>query len=45
MADLMDLIYHNNCPDGWCAAFICKMKWPAAELMPLNHGLNDGPTR
>jgi len=36
----MDLIiYHNNCPDGWCAAFICKMKWPEAELMPLNHGL------
>lgn len=36
----MDLIiYHNNCPDGWCAAFICKTKYPEAELMGLNHGL------
>jgi oligoribonuclease NrnB/cAMP/cGMP phosphodiesterase (DHH superfamily) len=36
----MDLIcYHQNCPDGWAAAFICKMRWPEAELMPLNHGL------
>lgn len=35
----MDLIiYHNNCPDGWCAAFICKMKYPEAELMGMNHG-------
>jgi len=33
------IIFHNNCPDGWAAAFICKMKWPEAELMPLNHGL------
>lgn len=37
----MDLIiYHNNCPDGWCAAFIAKMKYPEAELVPLNHGLD-----
>jgi oligoribonuclease NrnB/cAMP/cGMP phosphodiesterase (DHH superfamily) len=37
----MDLIlYHNNCPDGWCAAYICKMKYPEAELVPLNHGLD-----
>lgn len=36
----MDLIiFHNNCPDGWAAAYICKMKWPEAELLPLNHGL------
>jgi oligoribonuclease NrnB/cAMP/cGMP phosphodiesterase (DHH superfamily) len=36
----MDLIlYHNNCPDGWCAAYICKTKYPEAELMGLNHGL------
>lgn len=35
----MDLIiYHNNCPDGWCAAFICKTKYPEAELMGMNHG-------
>lgn len=34
----MDLIiYHNNCPDGWCAAYICKNKYPNAKLMPLDH--------
>src|SRR6266702_2949756 len=38
----MDLIiYHNNCPDGWCAAFICKMRYPEAELVALNHGLDE----
>jgi uncharacterized protein len=38
----MDLIiYHNNCPDGWCAAYICKKRYPEAELLPLNHGLNE----
>jgi oligoribonuclease NrnB/cAMP/cGMP phosphodiesterase (DHH superfamily) len=37
----MDLIiYHNNCPDGWCAAYICKKKYPEAELVPLSHGLS-----
>lgn len=36
----MDLIlYHNNCPDGWAAAYICKMRYPEAELMGLNHGM------
>src|SRR5258708_22202166 len=36
----MDLIiYHNSCPDGWAAAYICHLKYPEAELMPLNHGL------
>lgn len=36
----MDLIiYHQNCPDGWAAAYICKLKYSEAELMPLNHGL------
>ena len=39
----MDLIiYHNNCPDGWVAAYICKKRYPEAELVPLNHGLSDG---
>lgn len=38
----MDLIYyHNNCPDGWCAAYIAKTKYPEAELKPLDHGLTD----
>lgn len=36
----MDLIiFHGNCPDGWCAAYVCHLKYPKAELMPLNHGL------
>lgn len=36
----MDIImYHNNCPDGWAAAFISKSRYPEAELMGLNHGL------
>jgi uncharacterized protein len=40
----MDLIlYHGNCPDGWAAAYICKRKYPKAELVPLNHGLGVGP--
>src|ERR1700675_929582 len=38
----MDLIiYHQGCPDGWAAAYICKLKYPEAELLPLNHGLNE----
>ena len=36
----MDLIiYHNNCPDGWAAAYICHKKYPEANFLPLNHGL------
>lgn len=36
----MDLIiYHNNCPDGFTAAYVAKMKYPEAELMPRDHGL------
>jgi uncharacterized protein len=34
------IIYHSNCPDGWAAAYVCKMKYPEAELLPLNHGLD-----
>lgn len=36
----MDLIYfHKNCPDGWCAAYIAKKRYPEAQLRPLDHGL------
>lgn len=36
----MDLIiYHNACPDGWCAAYIALRKYPNAELKALNYGL------
>jgi oligoribonuclease NrnB/cAMP/cGMP phosphodiesterase (DHH superfamily) len=37
----MDLIIsHAGCPDGWAAAYVCKMKYPEAEILLLNHGLN-----
>jgi len=35
----MDLIIsHKSCPDGFCAAFIARKKYPSAEMLPLNHG-------
>lgn len=35
----MDLIvYHGDCPDGWCAAYIALKKWPEARLFPAFHG-------
>lgn len=36
----MDLIiYHKSCPDGFCAAYIAKLKYPEAELLGRDHGL------
>lgn len=36
----MDLvIFHKSCPDGWCSAFIASKKYPEAELLGLDHGL------
>ena len=35
----MDLvIFHNKCPDGFCAAFIAKKRYPEAEILALDHG-------
>jgi len=35
----MDVILHHGaCPDGFCAAFVCKLKYPEAELKALDHG-------
>jgi oligoribonuclease NrnB/cAMP/cGMP phosphodiesterase (DHH superfamily) len=35
----MDLIItHAKCPDGWCAAFIAKKRYPEVEITPLDHG-------
>jgi oligoribonuclease NrnB/cAMP/cGMP phosphodiesterase (DHH superfamily) len=35
----MDLIlYHKNCPDGFCAAFIAKKVYPEATLVGLTWG-------
>jgi oligoribonuclease NrnB/cAMP/cGMP phosphodiesterase (DHH superfamily) len=37
----MDLIIsHAGCPDGWAAAYVCKLKYPEAEIKLLNHGLS-----
>lgn len=32
------IIYHNNCPDGFTAAYIAKKKYPEAQLVPRDHG-------
>lgn len=35
----MDLIiYHRDCPDGFCAAFVAKKKYPEAELVGKTYG-------
>src|SRR5208282_6619694 len=35
----MDLIiFHKNCPDGFCAAFIAKKKYPEARLLGCTYG-------
>ena len=35
----MDLIItHRNCPDGFCAAFVAKKRYPAAKILAMNHG-------
>lgn len=36
----MDLIiYHKSCPDGMCAAFVAKKRYPEAALLARDHGL------
>jgi uncharacterized protein len=36
----MDLIiYHNACPDGFCAAYVAQQRWPNAALLARDHGL------
>ena len=35
----MDLIlYHGQCMDGFCAAYIASKRYPEAQLMPCDHG-------
>src|SRR5579863_7108519 len=34
----MLIISHKSCPDGFCAAFIAKKRYPEAEVLPINHG-------
>lgn len=36
----MDLIlYHKGCPDGWCAAYIAKRRYPTAEIIACDQGI------
>lgn len=32
------VIYHNNCPDGFCCAYLAKRCFPEAQLLPMNYG-------
>lgn len=32
------IIFHNNCPDGFTAGYVAKLKYPEAELVPRDHG-------
>jgi uncharacterized protein len=33
------IIYHKSCPDGFCAAFVAKKRYPEAALLARDHGL------
>jgi len=33
------ILYHANCPDGFCAAFVAQSRWPQARLVPVTHGV------
>lgn len=40
----MDLIIsHAGCLDGWTAAYIAKKRYPEAEIVLLNHGIDPEP--
>lgn len=32
------IIYHSNCTDGWCSAWLCHLVWPDAEFISANYG-------
>lgn len=38
LSDIDLVLYHKSCPDGWCAAYIAKLKYPLATLIGLDHG-------
>ena len=39
MQDTIDtIIYHGDCPDGFCAAFVAKRRYPTANLVPATYG-------
>lgn len=32
------IIYHGNCRDGFCSAWVCYRKFPTAKFHPANYG-------
>ena len=34
------VIYHANCHDGFCAAWLCHQHWPKAAFIPSQYGQN-----
>lgn len=32
------IIYHGNCPDGFCAAYVAQKRYPGAQLVPAIYG-------
>jgi uncharacterized protein len=32
------IVYHADCPDGFCAAFLALRRFPEARLLPATHG-------
>lgn len=32
------IIHHKDCPDGFCAAFVAKKKYPEAEILGKSYG-------
>ncbi len=32
------IIYHSNCGDGFCSAWLCHLVWPDAEFVAANYG-------
>lgn len=34
----MNVLYHANCMDGLCAAWVVKQKYPGAKFLPVKYG-------
>ncbi|MEO5366022.1 MAG: DHHA1 domain-containing protein [Magnetococcus sp. WYHC-3] len=34
----MQILYHANCSDGLCAAWLCYQLWPKAKYIPVQYG-------
>lgn len=32
------VLYHGGCRDGFCAAFLAKLRWPDVEMVPQAYG-------